>query len=59
MDALSFAFWVHGFDEISGGKVPDATQWAIIQDHLKLVFNPARQVSGLSPLATSKFLSYC
>lgn len=37
LDPLHFAFWLHGFDEISGGIPPNAKQWAIIQDHLKLV----------------------
>lgn len=46
MDALSFCFWVHGFDEISGGTVPNATQWTIIQDHLKLVLDTPQPSSG-------------
>jgi hypothetical protein len=40
MKAIDFCYWLHGFDEISGGKIPDATQWQIIRDHLMLVMYP-------------------
>lgn len=61
MDALSFAFWLHGFDEISGGTVPNATQWAIIQDHLKLVIGPSPLVAhdGYQPFSSPKDMKIC
>lgn len=66
MTPESFTFWLHGFDEISGGVVPNATQWAIIQDHLKLVISPTRNPSGgypapTPPLSDVKYedLRYC
>lgn len=39
MDSLHFAYWLKGFTEITNGAQPDALQWAIIKDHLELVFN--------------------
>lgn len=45
MDASSFAFWLHGWCELNGGKRPSPTQWAIIQDHIKLTLGEAKKVS--------------
>lgn len=37
MTTEQFAYWLQGYSEICG-KVPNPTQWLIIQDHLNLVF---------------------
>lgn len=37
MTAQEFAYWLQGYSEIAG-DAPNAEQWQIIQDHLKLVF---------------------
>jgi hypothetical protein len=39
MDAVSFAYWLKGFFEISDAKTVDEKQVQIIKDHLNLVFN--------------------
>lgn len=38
MNTEQFAYWLQGYSEISGGKIPSENEWKIIQDHLKLVF---------------------
>ena len=38
MDALSFAFWLNGFFELSDATQLDSKQTQIIRDHLDLVF---------------------
>lgn len=39
MDATSFAYWLHGFFEISDSNSLTEKQVQIIKDHLDLVFN--------------------
>lgn len=39
MTSNDFTYWLQGYVEITNGAQPDATQWAIIKDHLALVFN--------------------
>lgn len=38
MDALNFAYWLHGFTELTRGQTPDPAQWKAIREHLDLVF---------------------
>jgi hypothetical protein len=33
-----FAYWLQGYSEITGGRMPSESEWQIIQDHLKLCF---------------------
>ncbi len=38
MTQSDFTFWLQGYVEICGAR-PDETQWLIIKDHLKEVFD--------------------
>lgn len=38
MTAEQFAFWLHGFTELTRGQTPDPAQWKAIKEHLDLVF---------------------
>lgn len=38
MNTDQFAYWLQGYSEITGGRMPSESEWQIIQDHLKLVF---------------------
>ena len=38
MNTEQFAYWLQGYSEITGGRMPTEHEWQIIQDHLKLVF---------------------
>lgn len=39
MSTNDFALWLQGYIEITNGAYPDETQWQIIKDHLKEVFD--------------------
>lgn len=65
MNTEQFAYWLQGYSEITNGRLPDADEWKIIQDHLKLVFDkktPDRQVVSMPtigyPQDTSKLSEY-
>lgn len=52
MNTEQFAYWLQGYSEITGGRIPNETEWQIIQDHLKLVFvkkTPDRIVPSIQP----------
>lgn len=38
MTAEQFAYWLHGFTELTRGQTPDPAQWKAIREHLDLVF---------------------
>lgn len=38
MTAEQFAYWLQGFVELNGGKLPSAAQWKSIKEHLGEVF---------------------
>lgn len=38
MNTEQFAYWLQGYSEISGGRMPTESEWQIIQDHLKICF---------------------
>lgn len=38
MTAEQFAYWLHGFTELTHGQTPDHAQWKAIREHLDLVF---------------------
>ena len=59
MNTEQFAYWLQGYSEISGGKIPSENEWKIIQDHLKLVFvkkTPDRATAINPTIDYSKFL---
>lgn len=65
MNTEQFAYWLQGYAEITGGNLPDADEWQIILDHLKLVFEkktPERHVISAPtigyPQDTSKLSDY-
>lgn len=33
-----FTYWLQGFAELTVGESPNAPQWAVIKEHLQLVF---------------------
>jgi hypothetical protein len=39
MNAQDFAYWLHGFTELTQGQTPNPAQWKSICEHLNLVFN--------------------
>ena len=39
MTSEQFVYWLQGFIELNGGKLPTKEQWASIEDHLKTVFH--------------------
>lgn len=46
-----FSYWLQGYSEITGGRMPTESEWQIIQDHLKLVFEkktPSYEI-GIQP----------
>jgi hypothetical protein len=38
MNAQDFAYWLHGFVELTQGQTPNPAQWKSICEHLDLVF---------------------
>lgn len=38
MTPEQFAYWLHGFTELTRGQTPDPAQWKAIREHLDLVF---------------------
>jgi hypothetical protein len=38
VNAQDFAFWLHGFVELTQGQTPNPAQWKSICEHLDLVF---------------------
>jgi len=38
MNAQDFAYWLHGFVELTQGQTPNPAQWKAICEHLDLVF---------------------
>lgn len=51
MNTEQFAYWLQGYSEITGGRMPTESEWHIIQDHLKLVFvkkTPSYEI-GIQP----------
>jgi hypothetical protein len=44
MKAESFTYWLRGFVELTDGSLPTGSQWAMIKEHLDLVFN--KQTGG-------------
>ena len=38
MNAQDFAYWLHGFVELTQGQTPNPAQWKSICEHLELVF---------------------
>lgn len=38
MTAEQFTYWLQGFIELNGGKMPTAEQWKSVQEHLSTVF---------------------
>lgn len=52
MNAEKFSYWLQGFVELTDGQHPTERQWAIIKDHLQLVFTkvtPVRDAQGRFP----------
>lgn len=39
MTHQDFCYWLQGYVEVNGGKIPDEAGWQVIKDHLQLVFN--------------------
>lgn len=39
MTAEQFAYWLQGFIELNGNKMPSQEQWNSIQEHLSTVFH--------------------
>lgn len=37
MNERELTYWLQGYVEITNGQAPDATQWAIIRDHVEMV----------------------
>lgn len=52
MTPEQFCYWLQGFAEIKGGwEEPTAQEWAVIKDHLQLVFKKETPKYGLpSPM---------
>jgi hypothetical protein len=38
MNAQDFAYWLHGFVELTQGQTPNPAQWKAICEHLDLIF---------------------
>jgi len=38
MNHRDFAYWLHGFTEITGGQMPTQAEWNMIVQHLELTF---------------------
>lgn len=43
MSPEQFAYWLQGFVELNGGKLPTAAQWKSIKEHLGEVFTKVTQ----------------
>ena len=43
MNAEQFAYWLQGFAELNGGP-PNEIQWAMIREHLGLLFNKVTKI---------------
>lgn len=39
MTSEQFVYWLQGFIELNGGKVPTKEQWVLIEEHIKTVFH--------------------
>lgn len=39
MTPEQFVYWLQGWCEMNGGKMPSQEQWNMINNHLKTVFN--------------------
>lgn len=39
MTTEQYAYWMQGFVELNGGKMPTSEQWQMIVEHLATVFN--------------------
>lgn len=39
MTSEQFVYWLQGFIELNGGKLPTKEQWASIEEHIKTVFH--------------------
>lgn len=39
MTPENFCYWLQGFIELNGNKSPTSEQWALIIEHINLVFN--------------------
>lgn len=46
MTPEQFAFWLHGFAEITDGAHPTQEQWRIIRERLQLVFRRVEPVDA-------------
>ena len=57
MTSEQFVYWLQGFIELNGGKLPTKEQWALIESHIKTVFHkvtpPLGPVTSPSPYIPS------
>lgn len=52
-----FCYWLNGYVELTNGQRPDETQWLVIMDHLKSVFQ--KETPQRFPVQPSKEPEYC
>lgn len=61
MATNDFAFWLQGFVELNGGKMPTPEQWQMIVEHLATVFNkvtpPLKMPGSVIPYQEIKYCS--
>lgn len=54
MNERDFAYWLHGFMELTQGQTPSPAQWKSIREHLDLVFKkvtaPVQTQTGPAPM---------
>lgn len=58
MDYTQFAYWLKGYTEITNNQLPNSTQWAVINDHLKMTLNlpPFDGISGSLLYMTGSYM---
>lgn len=50
MSPENFTYWLNGFVELNGGKIPTEEQWKSIVEHLSTVFHKVTPEVGGSPM---------
>lgn len=57
MTAQDFAYWLRGYTEIEGNKMPTEIQWKMICDHLELVFKKETVIGKFPSTSTNSALN--